>query len=90
MKYDLEVGPLGSGTSSSATETAYFEGVLFSLLRQRLSIECGDFSFSVWCPLVEADQQTAAAQTLCLWFQVKKPEHVEKLDANAICIDKSN
>ena len=85
MKYDLEDGPLSSGLDSRATKTACFDGFLFGCLRKRLSIDCGDFSFSSWCPLVEKAQQIAVAQTPCLRFQIWQPQ-VEKSDANAICI----
>ena len=85
MKYDLEGGPLSSGIDSRATETACFDGFLFGFLRKRLSIDCRDFSFSFWCPLVEKAQQIAVAQTPCLRFQIWQPQ-VEKSDANAICI----
>ena len=85
MKYDLEDGPLSSGLDSRATKTACFDGFLFGCLRKRLSIDCGDFSFSSWCPLVEKAQQIAVAQTPCFRFQIWQPQ-VEKSDANAICI----
>ena len=85
MKYDLEGGSLSSGLDSRATETACFDGFLFGCLRKRLSIDCRDFSFSSWCPLVEKAQQTAVAQTPCFRFQIWQPQ-VEKSDANAICI----
>ena len=85
MKYDLRDGPLSSGLDSRATETACFDGFLFGCLRKRLSIDCRDFSFSSWCPLVEKAQQIAVAQTPCFRFQIWQPQ-VEKSDANAICI----
>ena len=85
MKYDLEDGPLSSGLDSRATEAACFDGFLFGFLRKRLSIDCGDFSFLLWCPLLEKAQQSAVAQTPCLRFQIWQPQ-VEKSDANAICI----
>ena len=85
MKYDLEDGPLSSGLDSRATETACFDGFLFGFLRKRLSIDCRDFSFSFWFPLVEKAQQIAVVQTPCLRFQIWQPQ-VEKSDANAICI----
>ena len=85
MKYDLGGGSLSSGNYSTATETACFDGVLFSVLRKRLSIVCGDFSFSFWCSLVEKAQQIAVAQTTCYRFQVLSSEQIDKLDANAIC-----
>ena len=66
MKYDLEDGPLSSGLDSRATETACFDGFLFGFLRKRLSIDCRDFSFSFWFPLVEEAQQIAVVQTPCL------------------------
>ena len=85
MKYDLEDSPLSSGLDSRATETACFDGFLFGFLRKRLSIDCRDFSFSFWFPLVEKAQQIAVVQTPCLRFQIWQPQ-VEKSDANAICI----
>jgi len=63
VKYDLEGGHPSSGSQSRATKPACFDGIRFSLLRKTLSIDCGDFSFLFWCPLVEKAQQIAAAQT---------------------------
>ena len=54
-------------------------------LERDWSIDCRDFSFSSWCPLVEKAQQIAVAQTPCFRFQIWQPQ-VEKSDANAICI----
>ena len=85
MKYDLGGGSLSSGNYSTATETACFDGVLFSVLRKRLSNDCGDFSFLFWCHLVEKAQQMAVAQTTWCRFQVQSSEQIEKSDANAIC-----
>ena len=70
VKYDLEDCYLSSGLYSRATETACFEGFLFSVLRKRLSIDCGDFSFLFWCPLVEKALQGAVAQSPCFRSQV--------------------
>ena len=70
MKYDLEDSYLSSGIYWRATETARFDGFLFSVLRKRLSIDCGDFSISFWHPLVEKAQQIAVAQTPCFRFQI--------------------
>ena len=86
MKYDLGGCFLSSGVYSRATEKACFDGVLFTVLRKRLSIVCGDFSFLLWCPLVEKAQQIAVAQTTCCRFQVQSSEQMEKSDANAICV----
>ena len=85
MKYDLGDCFLSSGNYSTATETACFDGVLFTALRKRLSIVCGDFSLSFWRPLVEKAQQIAVAQTTCCRFQVQSSEQIDKVDANAIC-----
>ena len=85
MKYDLGDCLLSSGVCSTATEPACFDGVLFTVLRKRLSIVCGDFSFSFWCSLVEKAQQIAVAQTTFYRFQVLSSEQIDKLDANAIC-----
>ena len=68
MKYDLEDGLVSSGLDSRATETACFDGFLFGFLRKRLSIDCRDFSFWFWFPLVEKAQQIAVVQTPCLRF----------------------
>ena len=65
VKYDLGDGCLSSGCQSRATEKACFDGVLFTVLRKRLSIVCGEFSFSFWRPLVEKAQPIAVAQTTC-------------------------
>ena len=70
MKYDLEDGNLSSGKYSRATETGCFDGILFSFLRKRLSIDRGDFSILFWRPLVEKVQQIAVAQTPCFRFQI--------------------
>ena len=86
MKYDLGGGSLSSGNYSTATETACFDGVLFSVLRKRLNNDCGDFSFLFWCHLVEKAQQMAVAQTTCCRFQIQSSEQIEKSDANAICV----
>jgi hypothetical protein len=85
VKYDLGDCLLSSGKYSTATETACFDGVLFSVLRKRLSNDCGDFSFLLWCHLVEKAQQMAVAQTTCCRFQIQSSEQIEKSDANAIC-----
>jgi hypothetical protein len=86
VKYDLGDCFLSSGNYSTATETACFDGVLFSVLRKRLSIDGGDFSFSFCCHLVEKAQQMAVAQTTCCRFQIQSSEQIEKSDANAICV----
>ena len=86
MKYDLGDCFLSSGLYSRATETACLDGVLFSVLRKRLSIDCGDFLFLFWCPLVEKAQQIAVAQTKCCRFQIQLSEQIDKSHANAICI----
>ena len=51
VKYDLDGGPLSSGTHSRATEAACFDGFLFGLLRRRLSIDCRNFFIFVLVPL---------------------------------------